>query len=439
MKPSLDTAFIYVIAIMLVAISMDVLPFWVVLAALVIRLIYADTHTVGVFLLMFGGVLGSTIRFEMPFLPIYGLILNFFGLWLVKDTFRHFKYESASIQMMAIVLIYFFLAYVLSPNINDIRATTKIQGLIMNGAMMFVAYYTIVHSSKIENEILTQCLFLASILFLVHNMNLLGIRPNNFFDYEWHRKGAGLLLGMKNDDLYMKFVNYQVVGMNTLFGISMYLAKLKNTKPKIIIYSLIALQLVLTSGARQAIFGTIIIILLYLTVFNSRNLLERGNNKKIVYLLIGAAAFCLLLQILPMLEIDYISETLDSGDKGREMLLAMGWNLFLRNPLLGSGVGGFNHAYPGMLYPHNFFIEVLCECGVLGVAFLIAMLVAHFRYQRLNVLFLTENKTFIFLIVAALGMRVMVSDDLTASIGLFSAFFACTLTEPATNNSNEDV
>lgn len=121
----------------------------------------------------------------------------------------------------------FFLAYVLSPNINDIRATTKIQGLIMNGAMMFVAYYTIVHSSKIENEILTQCLFLASILFLVHNMNLLGIRPNNFFDYEWHRKGAGLLLGMKNDDLYMKFVNYQVVGMNTLFGISMYLAKLK--------------------------------------------------------------------------------------------------------------------------------------------------------------------------------------------------------------------
>lgn len=333
----------------------------------------------------------------------------------------------------------FFLAYVLSPNINDIRATTKIQGLIMNGAMMFVAYYTIVHSSKIENEILTQCLFLASILFLVHNMNLLGIRPNNFFDYEWHRKGAGLLLGMKNDDLYMKFVNYQVVGMNTLFGISMYLAKLKNTKPKIIIYSLIALQLVLTSGARQAIFGTIIIILLYLTVFNSRNLLERGNNKKIVYLLIGAAAFCLLLQILPMLGIDYISETLDSGDKGREMLLAMGWNLFLRNPLLGSGVGGFNHAYPGMLYPHNFFIEVLCECGVLGVAFLIAMLVAHFRYQRLNVLFLTENKTFIFLIVAALGMRVMVSDDLTASIGLFSAFFACTLTEPATNNSNEDV
>lgn len=67
MKPPLDTAFIYVIAIMLVAISMDVLPFWVVLAALVIRLIYADTHTVGVFLLMFGGVLGSIIRFEMPF------------------------------------------------------------------------------------------------------------------------------------------------------------------------------------------------------------------------------------------------------------------------------------------------------------------------------------------------------------------------------------
>ena len=119
MKPSLDVTFMCVIAIMLVAISINMLPFWAVLAALVIRLIYADTHTVGVFLLMFGGILGSTIRFEMPFLPIYGLILNFLGLWMVKDTFKHFKYESASIQMMAIVLIYFFMAYILSPNIND--------------------------------------------------------------------------------------------------------------------------------------------------------------------------------------------------------------------------------------------------------------------------------------------------------------------------------
>ena len=439
MKPSLDVAFMWVITAMLIAISVGILPFWVVLIALIIRLVYASTHTVGVFLLMVGGVLGSTIRFEMPFLPIYGLVLNFFGLWLVKDTFRHFKYESASIQMMAIVLIYFFLAYVLSPNINDIRATAKIQSIIMNGAMMFVAYYTIVHSSKIENETLTQCLFLASILFLVHNMNLLGIQPSNFFDYEWHRKGAGLLLGMQNDDLYLKFVNYQVVGMNTLFGISIYLAKLETKKYKVIIYSLIALQLVLTSGARQAIFGTIIILLLYLTIFNSRNLQQSGSNRKILYLLIGAAAFYFLLQILPMLGVGYISETLDSGDKGREILIAMGWDVFLKHPLLGSGVGGFNHAYPGMLYPHNFFIEVLCECGVVGVAFLAAMVVTHFRCQRLNILFLTENKTFIFLIVSALGMRVMVSDDLTASIGLFSAVFACTLTEPATNNSNGDV
>lgn len=439
MKPSLDVAFMCVIAVMLVAISIDVLPFWAVLAALVIRLIYADTHSVGVFLLMFGGVLGSTIRFEMPFLPIYGLILNFFGLWLVRDTFKHFKYESASIQMMAIVLVYFFMAYILSPNVNDIRATAKISGIIMNGAMMFVAYYTIIHSDKINNETLTQCLFMTSILFLVHNMNLLGIEPNNFFDYEWHRNGSGLLLGLQNDDLFLKFVNYQTVGMNTLFGISIYLAKAENTKSKVIIYSLMALQLVLTSGARQAIFGTIIIILLYLTIFNSRNLQQSGSNRKILYLLIGAAAFYLLLQVLPMLGVGYISETLDSGDKGREMLIAMGWDIFLKNPLLGSGVGGFNHAYPGMLYPHNFFIEVLCECGVVGVAFLVAMIVAHFRCQRLNVLFLTENKTFIFLIVSALGMRVMVSDDLTASIGLFSAVFACTLTEPATNSSDEDV
>ena len=230
MKPSLDVTFMCVIAIMLVAISINMLPFWAVLAALVIRLIYADTHTVGVFLLMFGGILGSTIRFEMPFLPIYGLILNFLGLWMVKDTFKHFKYESASIQMMAIVLIYFFMAYILSPNINDIRATTKICGIIMNGVMMFFAYYTIIHSHEIKNETLTQCLFLASILFLVHNMNLLGIKPNNFFDYEYINKEQNNI-NNSNSGASIKIQDQEVV-----FFSNQYIAYAKNDTPYVIAF-----------------------------------------------------------------------------------------------------------------------------------------------------------------------------------------------------------
>lgn len=430
MKESINLIFLVLILLMVIGITFNLLPFWIVLAALVVRLFYTSKHTIGVFLLLFGGILGSTIRFEIPSLPIYGLVLNLIGLLLISSQFKNFKYESVSILMMFTVLIYFFFSYILSPNISDYRAIDKISSIILNGLLTFFAYYTIVHSSKIDNESLTQSLFLLTILFLVHNMNLLGISPTSFFDYEWQRKGAAALLrSMDNETIYVKFVNYQIVGMNALWGLCMYLSQLTLNKKKAIVYTFITLQLVFTSGARQAILGFFIIIFLYCTLFNGKGLQLVNISKKFKYIIGGCFFVYVLFHLLPLLGIEYLTETLSEGDKGREMLRLMGWNLFLKYPLFGAGIGGFNHAYPGMLYPHNFIIEILCECGIIGVLFLLLILVFYFRYQRINLFYLTQNQSFIFLILAAIGIRVMVSGDLTISIGLFSIIFACTFSE----------
>lgn len=426
-KEKINNIFIIIIPLLIIGMVYVSLPFWIILTALIIRLVYTDKHTVGIFLLMFGGILGSTIRFEIPALPIYGLMLNFMGLVLIWDLFKYFKAETSSIHGMLIILIFFLLSFILSPNTHDYGATNKIIAIIQNGLIMLFCYYAIISTPKFDNEGITQLLFLLTIMFLVHNMNLLGIKPHGLFDFEWQRKGTELFLRGGKEELYVKFVNYQVVGMNALYGVCLYISQLHLNKNKAIIYSLIGLLLVLSSGARQAIFGFFIIIVLRYVFFNEETIQDSNISKKIRYIITAVAIGYILLLLLQTLNLGYINDTISEGDRGREMLRLMGWNLFLKYPIFGAGIGGFNHAYPGMLYPHNMIIEVLCECGIFGLVFLLYMVIIHLRKQQMNLLFLTRNNSFLFLILSVLGIRMMVSDSLGAGIELFSAIFACSI------------
>lgn len=429
MKDSIDKIYLFLIPILVVGISFNIIPFSVALLALIIRLAYTNKHTAGIFLILFGGILASTIRFEIPELPIYGLVLNFIGILLVWDEFKYFKNEKSSISLMITVLIYFFLAYILSSNVNDLRASDKIVTIIQNGLLMLFAYFVFIHSEDIINEDLTQLLFLTTIIFLIHNMNLLDIAPNSFFDYEWHRQGTDVLyVIMDNGETFKKWVNYQVVGVNALFGVCIYLSQIEINLKKAIFYSLIGLQLVLTSGARQAIFGFFVIVMLSIILFNRNNENYIDFRKLLKYVFGGALAIFVSLQILELLNLDFISDTFTEGDAGRDMLSSMGWELFYKYPFFGSGIGGFNHNYPGMLYPHNFFIEVLCECGIIGALFFLIIVIYHFKRENLSIFYVTRNGTFLFLIMAVTGIRMMVSNDLSSSIELFSIIFACSYT-----------
>jgi hypothetical protein len=51
---------------------------------------------------------------------------------------------------------------------------------------------------------------------------------------------------------------------------------------------------------------------------------------------------------------------------GREDLYYVAWELGLREPLIGVGLGGFP-ALAGAEYPHNSFLESFCEGGLIGV------------------------------------------------------------------------
>jgi O-antigen ligase len=63
---------------------------------------------------------------------------------------------------------------------------------------------------------------------------------------------------------------------------------------------------------------------------------------------------------------------------GRESLYAAGYDLALRNPVAGAGLAAFPALGLGV-YPHNIFLEVFCEGGALGLAFLAWVLLTFVR------------------------------------------------------------
>lgn len=68
--------------------------------------------------------------------------------------------------------------------------------------------------------------------------------------------------------------------------------------------------------------------------------------------------------------------TLTQSAGSRDELAASGWQLFLSNPVFGSGLGSFVGRVRGYDYPHNVPLEVAGELGLVGVAVLLVPLLA---------------------------------------------------------------
>lgn len=74
---------------------------------------------------------------------------------------------------------------------------------------------------------------------------------------------------------------------------------------------------------------------------------------------------------------------LSAGDSGRLQLYQAALNEFLQNPLLGAGTGSFAGLapLPGVMYPHNLFLESAVEMGLTGLG--LSLLLAFTPLARL--------------------------------------------------------
>lgn len=172
-----------------------------------------------------------------------------------------------------------------------------------------------------------------------------------------------------------------VYGRYMLFGFILsvyYLQKSNRLVLKIIIILLLFLFSILTiySGSRQAVLGLVLalIIISALWIIKTINYKITLNRIKKISLLI------LLGFLMTILAKKFLVNTLifnrlmllTSDNKGssveiRLVLYDKSWKMFFENPLWGNGTRSFAENMPqGLTYPHNVYLELLAEYGIIG-------------------------------------------------------------------------
>ena len=433
MENKINKLYLFLIPLLIVGISFGYTTFPLCLTLLVLRIAVTDKTTTGFYLIMYGGLIGGVIRNIYPFIPVYGLLLYLFGIILVRDQLKLFlsKGQKSIFYLIALFITFTFF-YFAGP--QDTFATTKYGNIIQQGLFTIFGYYLFCNSRNINNSCIIQLMFLSTLLMFSFIIKYYNFAPGNLLDYEWFRKAEYAYLS-SNSFEEGTLVSYQHIAMNMLYGYAIYLSSYKINKKTFFLYTLLSSQLILTSGCRQAILGLFLVLFLRFTLYRNSN--QPGHNFFKKHVLSIALGFIILLvsyQFLTVLNIEFINATIQEGDIGRITLLAQGIQIFYQNPITGSGLGGF-HRITNEVYPHNFFVEILCECGIIGMVIFLSFFISCFKKANISLKYLTNNESYLFLVLAALFVRILVSADFTVSVGLFSAMFA-TLAITNTNRLN---
>jgi len=251
-------------------------------------------------------------------------------------------------------------------------------------------------------------------------------RPISFLDYEWYRYNSVLF-----SDQDTTGISYQSLGMNGLYAFTFLLSQNRNLRKRsnflVILFYIVCIHLVLSSGARQAIFGMLAIFILHFFYYRKAT----SNLKRIVFILFGAVIVFSLINFILDLDISFLSRSLspEDGDylnaTGRGSIYLTAINIIKDYPIFGVGLGGFPE-FGKDLYPHNFILEILTETGFLGLIVLSTIIIIYFKTFKISLKHETANGTFFFLILACLVIRAFFSSDLTESIGVISGVFALT-------------
>ena len=425
MSKFLRGVYYVIIPLLIIGIPLGYTSFGIAFVAFLPLLFMTNRHTVGIFLTMYGGPLGGVIRAMYPSLPVYGLLLRLIGFLLVWDLILDlFRNNFRAFGLMVMLLAVFGFFYLVGPQ-NE-WAIDKYSNMCSNGIIMIICYYAYCRSGMLDTEGLFRLLIVAAICMFAYVISVTGIIEGNILDYNWFRQQ--LLSWERNYREYgggiTVVVGYQHIGMLIAYAVAIILSQVEIKKWATVLYVVCALQASLISGCRQAVLAIVIVVALRVVVFTVKNIQQRMSIARIMWTTIGILlAFFIINIFLENVQSDVISYTLEEGDKGRQGQYLDAWNIFLRYPMYGAGIGGYQ-AITGDGWPHNFFLEALCETGLVGTITIITIATVTLVRKRVGLFFLTESNMFYFLVVITLFIRVMVSSDFPESIELYSAIFA---------------
>lgn len=404
-------------------IFLDVLPI-MALSFLLLPLIYVRVDKIGLFALCF---------YPLPIL--FGSIFYYYGIqglggyfqifaallflykWGIKKEYKIYNIKKAIIWMLLLFAVFAVSAFSSS---GGNYAGEKLFLTVQYGIFAFIAY-SIMFSNPHKCDFIRTGLYYIICAYLLLRISPFlnnGAGPSSFLDFGYLREYNSQFNSLFSDiDMYV--IDYQHVGFFATLGLgTIMLHTLKGKlSPSLVIIGLFLCTLVsLYSGARQFIVISLVLVGLWVLM------LIKKQRKGLSTFIIGVIALFFIWQLLGNLFSDegLLSSIGEEGylsGSGREFHLLKGISDFLENPIFGIGFGRFNLDGKYGRYPHNLFVELLCELGVVGTIAIIAIII------KPLIVLCKECKASLFLLFVYF-LRSMTSGGLDSNIMLFGFIFA---------------
>ena len=178
---------------------------------------------------------------------------------------------------------------------------------------------------------------------------------------------------------------YQALGITSAMGVELALIVLLFEKKLFLryVFAVIAAVLmiaVMLAGARQALAGLIISVLFIAYSLSKTNDIAKHSARYLAgACLLVIAFFVVRTSVLPKVDTSWGSNRLFAifGEEGndvladsyRPMLWSAGLDVWSQYPIFGAGFGSFSEvsSFPESRQPHNMFIEMMCEMGLVGL------------------------------------------------------------------------
>ena len=404
------------IIIVFVNIFFNFIPILPLVFGLIILSLYR-TGVIGAFMLSSYAVtvlLGSTLFL----LGITGIstavqLLLFFSclyLWIIRKSIKFYNFKLCFHYLFFVLLIFVISALMMT---GGDYALIKIKDSVYRGILTLFAFgFFFSNLEKCNTTRIGLYLILYSYLMLLIAPLLNGgSGPVSILDFGYLRLQNTLVL----NDVEL-VVSHQHVGLFATLGCAFVLfdnKSSKNSNSLRLFCTLLAIFASLYSGARQSIVISILLLLLW-SLFEGKL-----RFSGFVYAILGTLIAILIIDSVfsegGMLYSVRESGYLEASNRSDVMHKAL--DDFVHHPVFGVGFGHFEFYGRYGKYPHNLFVEILCELGAIGLITILVIVYRPLKYMILN------EKTCIFILIVYF-LRSMTSGGIDTNIMLFSYIFS---------------
>lgn len=424
----IDKLFLLLMLLGLCLYYVGIVNMYVWVLVLFLRLLKCNRVEIGFFCILVGsGIFGRI--FALPELNILmtlvllsaGMMLLFKELIHVMVSYKH------SMLFMTLILLFFLIEFYNGP-LND-YAYEKLGKASVRFIIWTTTFLVFSDSQKISGNRIGIAYLILAIFYLSQSSQMYGIRPSSLLDMDFFRNYT-MDEGRDENDTHV--ANYHSLAYLSLAG-TIFWTLQKDFFSKVIKSNTILLVgmsfwIIAISGARQGIF-----------VFGIATILRYVVSKKRVFSVANifyaiSLVFSFLL-IVSLLGSSYFETALDSEGDASSRLHRDTITPFLVlaiNPLQGVGFGGYP-IYGNKDYPHNFFLEIICETGFLGLSILCLIFVIFFITNRNKkyLKYLSSNNSYLFVLFILFFARAQVSGDLTTSVGFMAILLSFVSVRPS--------